>query len=220
MSQEVISHSGALTVSKLSAYRSGRQLSLPASFLVQAGDVICLTGVNGSGKSTLLRMIAGFLPCHSGDVTLDGAPYKPHQPECRLSARYLGSNTGLSPELTGWQNLRHLAALHRMRPMSEQSSNDLFQISDFAHRQVKYLSAGQCQRLALTALLVPSDITALWLLDEAETGLDADSQARLHTLITSFKDAGGRVILASHNPDFQQHAAQQIALLSPETEAS
>ena len=220
MSQEVTSHSGALKVSQLSAERSGRRLSLPMTFLVNAGDVVCLTGPNGSGKSTLLRMIAGFLPSHSGAIMLDGSAYRPHQPECPLPARYLGNCTGLSPELTGWQNLRHLSALHRIHPAFERSNNDLFQISDFANRQVKYLSAGQCQRLALTALLDPSDITALWLLDEAETGLDADSQLRLHKLINAFKDAGGRVILASHNLDLQHHASQHITLLPPETDVS
>ncbi len=39
---------------------------------VAEGDMVIVTGPSGSGKSTLLNLIAGFEPCKSGTILLDG----------------------------------------------------------------------------------------------------------------------------------------------------
>ena len=47
------------------------------SVSIHGGEVYGLIGENGSGKSTLSSIIAGIQPADSGEMTLDGAPYKP-----------------------------------------------------------------------------------------------------------------------------------------------
>ena len=47
---------------------------------VKRGEIHGLIGENGSGKSTLLSQIAGMYPSDSGEMTVDGKPYKPHSP--------------------------------------------------------------------------------------------------------------------------------------------
>ena len=46
-------------------------------FQLRPGEVRGLAGENGSGKSTLLTQIAGIQPSDSGEMFLNGTPYKP-----------------------------------------------------------------------------------------------------------------------------------------------
>ena len=213
MPQKTKSINHELNISQLAISRGRTSIAKPVSFIVLAGNILCLKGINGSGKSTLMRLIAGFLPIVSGTISLDGKPYLPQEANCKLPIKYLTNSAGIHPELTAWQNIIHLRNLHGVSINKDFLEKDFFEITEFIHQPVKYLSAGQRQRLALTALLDPSDLLALWLLDEAEAGLDSDNQQQLQTLITAFSGAGGRVILASHNPAFQKLASQHLSLL-------
>ncbi len=213
MPQKTIPVDYELNISQLAISRGGTNISEPVSFIVLAGSILCLKGINGSGKSTLMRLIAGFLPIVTGTISLDGEPYLPQQAKCKLPIKYLANSSGIHPELTAWQNIIHLRNLHGLSSKKGYLEKDFFQITEFINQPAKYLSTGQCQRLALAALLDPSDLSALWLLDEAEAGLDPNSQEQLQTLITAFGSAGGRVILASHNPVFQKLASQHLSLL-------
>lgn len=47
---------------------------------LQPGSVIGLIGENGAGKSTLNSIIAGLIRPDDGEMTLDGAPYRPASP--------------------------------------------------------------------------------------------------------------------------------------------
>ncbi|MGL6017707.1 MAG: sugar ABC transporter ATP-binding protein [Gibbsiella quercinecans] len=49
---------------------------LPASFSVQAGEVLGIAGLVGSGRTELLKLIAGIDAKTSGRVLIDGAPVK------------------------------------------------------------------------------------------------------------------------------------------------
>ena len=42
------------------------------SFLVEAGDYLCIVGENGSGKTTLMRTILGLKTAISGEILTDG----------------------------------------------------------------------------------------------------------------------------------------------------
>lgn len=50
-------------------------------FRVDEGEVVALVGENGSGKTTLMRILAGETQPDSGDMSLDGQPYRPAEPK-------------------------------------------------------------------------------------------------------------------------------------------
>jgi heme exporter protein A len=59
------------------------------------------------------------------------------------------------------------------------------------------LGAGQ-RRLALARLVAAPAL--IWLLDEPTSALDRDNQISLERAIAAHRDAGGRVVVASHTP--------------------
>jgi ribose transport system ATP-binding protein len=54
---------------------------------VARGQVLALVGENGAGKSTLMKVCSGAVKPDTGQMWLDGAPYRPGNP---LEARRAG----------------------------------------------------------------------------------------------------------------------------------
>src|SRR4051794_41187863 len=48
------------------------------SFDVCRGEVVALLGENGAGKSTLIKVLGGIFRADSGQVSIDGVPYRHH----------------------------------------------------------------------------------------------------------------------------------------------
>ena len=192
-----------LLLKEAAIVRGNEMILRDVSIQIPATGKLWLRGDNGTGKSSLLRAIAGFIPLASGALTLDGHSYKPDN-NTDLPVQFLGHDNGLNPVLTGRQNLYHAAQLVGVDlSKSDVLIQDSFAITSFVDRPVRTLSAGQRQRISLSRLYF-GQRGALWLLDEPDTALDAESRKMLYMLIDEHCAAGGRVIMATHRaPDTQ-----------------
>ena len=85
----------------------------------------------------------------------------------------------------------------RVEPVLEAALRT-FAIDTVADWPCRWLSAGQRRRLALARLVAAPAL--IWLLDEPTSTLDHDNQTRLERAIAAHRDAGGRVVVASHTP--------------------
>jgi len=179
--------------------RAGMASTNAVSFTMERGHYLQLRGMNGIGKSTFLRQLAGLIPCDSGHLTINDAPYNPAQDRLTLKVQYLGHRDGLQNDLTGDENLQLLGAKSDKRTDTE----PLYQ------RQLNSYSAGQRQRLNLLTL---SDEADLWLLDEPSSNLDGDNLQFLEEMIKAFLKKGGMVIAATHGDVAQAYVTQQIQL--------
>jgi len=188
-----------LSCHSVSAMRAGMALTNAVSFTMERGDYLQLRGMNGIGKSTFLRQLAGLIPCDSGHLTINDAPYNPAQDRLTLKVQYLGHRDGLNNDLTGYENLQLLGAKNDKRAQTE----------PLYHRQLNSYSAGQRQRLNLLTL---SDEADLWLLDEPSSNLDGDNLQFLEEMIKAFLKKGGMVIAATHGDVAQTFVTQQIQL--------
>ena len=179
--------------------RGSRWLHEDIHLQIKAGEVVVLRGPNGCGKSSLLRAVAGFLPLEEGAVLLDGAPLDLQNTECRLRASWYSSNDGLNGEFTARENLQMMAGLVGQRAdLSPVLKKDILGLSSFLDIETRLLSTGQRQRLALSSLQFNIGADALWLLDEPNSGLDADGRAAFEALLVAHQATGGYVLMASH----------------------
>ena len=152
-----------------------------------------VVGPNGSGKSTLLRILAGLLRSETGDVTL--------HPDDGYTVCFAGHRDGLKGALTVRENLVFWSKVYAARAGAVDRAIDRMALDAVIDMPADMLSAGWRRRAGLARLAL--DTAALWILDEPYTALDKENLGRIDDLLTSHVDAGGLVILATHQaPNF------------------
>jgi len=199
---------------------------LPATdLLVRAGEVVAITGPPGSGKSTLLSALSGLLEPTSGQVRVrTGRPLPPDPwtwPSARVAATF--GVVFQNPEhqfVTG----RALDEVHHglvvagvAEPGASQRATAMLQrlgLGELAAADPFTLSGGQQRRLSVGSALALDP--GILLLDEPTFGQDPATWAQLVEVIAGHRDAGGAVVMATHDPDLVRVlAAREVRLPDP-----
>ena len=69
-----------------SARRCGPIPSNPRSFALRYGEIVCLAGLLGAGRTEVCEAIFGARPIQSGEILLDGRPFRPSSPQDSMQA--------------------------------------------------------------------------------------------------------------------------------------
>jgi heme exporter protein A len=187
-----------LVAENLSCRRGERLIFAGLSLVVPAGGAVALTGVNGSGKSSLLRLLATLLAPAAGRLLWGGAPVMADISAYRARLHYVGHLDAIKPALGVRETLGFWAAARGAGATFLDPALAAFGLDRIADWPSRWLSAGQRRRLALARLIaIPAP---LWLLDEPGAALDEEGEARLSEAIAEHRGAGGRVIVATHQP--------------------
>jgi heme exporter protein A len=187
-----------LEVHELECIRGDRKLISDLSFKLVPGELLHLRGKNGSGKTTLLRAICGLFDPSQGYIEWRGKRLKSFEEEYRAEILYLGHKAGINDDLSGEENLRFLADMRSLECSREQAWNSLSRmgLAGFEDLPCKVLSQGQKKRVSLAQLMLSN--AALWLLDEPFTALDTDAIDVVQKVIAKHVEAGGMVLLTTH----------------------
>ena len=199
-----------LDVRDLRVERGERVLFDGLSFQAPPASVVHLQGANGSGKTTLMKTLAGLVTPDAGDIRWRGARLT-RAADFRAELNYIGHQGGLNTELTALENLEFIATLCAApRRNSIAAALRALNAASFAERPVRYLSAGQRQRVTLARLILFD--APLWMLDEPFTALDHASRALVESIIDSHVDDGGTVLIATHQTFDSRHAIHAVPL--------
>jgi heme exporter protein A len=192
----------------LACRRGERLIFERLDFVLAPGGTLVLTGPNGSGKSSLLRLLATLLRPEAGRLLWGGAAIAKDPAPYRASIHYLGHLDAIKLALTPRETLEFWAAQRAGRAAVDEalSALGLERIADWPCR---WLSAGQRRRLALARLVASP--APVWILDEPAAALDSDGEGRLATLIAAHRAAGGRTVVATHQP-LAIDAAETLAI--------
>lgn len=190
-----------LKVQSLACVRGGRQVFGEISFALDAGELLLVTGTNGSGKSSLLRLLAGLLPITSGEVRWNEVDIGDEVIGYQQQVAYLGHKDAMKPVLTVDEMLDYWCALSGQK--QNEKALEVFGLEGLRQQPIRFLSAGQRRRLALTRLLLLS--RTLWLLDEPVTALDMQSQEIFMDVLARHRDAGGMAVMAVHHMPAMQN---------------
>ncbi|HEV2335581.1 MAG TPA: heme ABC exporter ATP-binding protein CcmA [Stellaceae bacterium] len=191
-------NTGELVAEGLACRRGERLVFTGLDCRLAAGGALVLTGTNGSGKSSLLRLLATLLVPAAGSLTWGGAPVMREAARYRALVHYVGHQDAAKPAFSPREMLRLWAALRGVAAPAIEPALAAFALDAIADRPCRWLSAGQRRRLALARLVAAP--APVWLLDEPAAALDRDGEARLADLIAEHRRAGGRVVVATHQP--------------------
>lgn len=172
---------------------------LDASF--SAGAVHAVVGGNGCGKSTMLSVLAKTVKLQRGHMERGAASAAllPQNPKALLVAETV------RVELMEWASTcGYDEAVARERAAS-------LGLSGLDGRHPYDLSGGQRQLLALAKLLLIGP--ELLLLDEPTKGLDLTSRRIIARALRDHAKTGGTVIMATHDLDFAEQVADDIAMM-------
>ncbi|MGR5119228.1 cytochrome c biogenesis heme-transporting ATPase CcmA [Vibrio astriarenae] len=193
-----------LEVNQLTAIRDERVLFASLTFKVSPGELVQIEGRNGTGKTTLLRIIAGLGDREEGMVSWNQLAVESDREAFHRDLLFLGHQTGVKRELTPYENLSFYQAVHGESKVNKQSLYQALTQVGLAGREdvpVAQLSAGQQRRVALARLWLTDK--PLWILDEPLTAIDKQGVKVLEQLFLQHVEAGGIVILTTHQDMFK-----------------
>lgn len=167
------------------------------SLSIEPGQIFGVVGNNGSGKTVLMKCICGFLRPDKGKVMVNGQQVGK---DCDFpdSMGLIIETPGFIPNLSGFQNLKILAAL-KGKIGRKEIKESIFRVGldpDMRKPVAKY-SLGMRQRLGIAqAIMEDPDVL---ILDEPFNGLDKAGVAHMRELVKELKSQGKSILLASHN---------------------
>lgn len=166
-----------------------------------AGAVHAIVGGNGCGKSTLLSVLAKTAKLQRGRMVRGAASAAllPQNPKALLVAETVRDELMEWASTCGYDEsaARELAARLGLDGLEARHPYDL--------------SGGQRQLLALAKLLLIGP--ELLLLDEPTKGLDMASRRIIARALRDHVQAGGTVIMATHDLDFAEQVSDDVAMM-------
>ena len=204
-----------LEVKNLFVSMDGRELLHDVSFRVKRGARVLLSGPNGSGKSTIAQTIIGNPEyiIDKGKIIFDDRDITKENTTTRaLLGIFIGAqNVPEIPGLTVLSFLKHSMVAHthfdtgRELSMAEflsqlESVREKLNIpKDWLNRSINVgFSGGERKRLMLLQLILTQPKLAI--LDEPDSGADADTQKQIADTISAMRDT--TFLFISHQSQF------------------
>ena len=189
---------------------NGRALEVlrDLDLVVEAGEMVAITGASGVGKSTLMQVIGGLDRIDRGTIRVVDTEVS-SLPDDELVAfrnRHVGfvfQFHHLLPEFNALENIEMPLRIARVAPgEARQRARELLDqvgLTDrLSHRPGK-LSGGEQQRVAVARALVM--LPSLLLADEPTGDLDVHTGESLHRLLREMHERHGLTsVIATHNP--------------------
>jgi iron(III) transport system ATP-binding protein len=181
----------------------GRNILRDVNFSLGKGECLAIVGKSGAGKSSLVKILACLTPPESGRVFFQDRVLPdprtlliPGHPEIKL----VNQDFDLDLFHTVEENLR-IKLPGYVESVKKKLINELLEMTELtalSKQQVRYLSGGEQQRLALArALVTEPDVL---LLDEPFVHLDPNLRMKIERFIKQkVKVWGGSIIIVTHD---------------------
>lgn len=167
------------------------------SFCINAGEVVGFLGPNGAGKSTTMKMLTGFLPATSGDISVFGLDIEADDLEIKASMGYLPEGAPAYGDMTVYQFLNFIADVRGLS--GEQKEQQLekvisdIELEGVIDRPIDNLSKGFKRRVGLAQAIIHDP--KVLILDEPTDGLDPNQKHHVRELIKNL--AKDKIVIVS-----------------------
>lgn len=180
-------------------------------FAAETGKITAVLGPNGAGKTTLLQICEGLERADSGTIEVLGLHPLTDSAALRPRVGVMIQDGGLPLSARALELLRHVSRMYA-DPEDVDALALEFGLTEFASTQVRHLSGGMRQRLAMAIALVGNP--ELVFLDEPSAGLDPAARRDVWDIIMKVRERGTTIILTSHLMDEVEYLADQVYVMN------
>lgn len=200
-----------LELQNISYESNGQTILKKVSLEIEQGDFISIVGPSGSGKSTLLKLCSHLISPACGNLIFKKKNFTAYSPtELRKSIAYCFQTPYLFGD-TVMENINFPFSIRNLKP-DPQRINDLFSrfhmAADYLYKDVRNLSGGKKQRIALIRSLI--FIPEILLLDEITSALDGENAKIVENVILSLNNEDITVLWITHNPEQSRKYANKV----------
>jgi len=173
----------SIEVNNLFKYYGQQAAVNDVSFSVKQGEILGFLGPNGAGKSTTMKIITGFIPSHSGEVTVCGLKVDVDNLEARKLIGYLPENNPLYLDMYVKEYLEFVGGIYRINKLKSRVSEmiDAVGLGIEQNKKIGALSKGYRQRVGLAQAIIHDP--KVLILDEPTSGLDPNQLVEIRELI-------------------------------------
>lgn len=181
---------------RVSVSLGGTTVLSELSLSIYPGERILLEGENGVGKTTLIKTALGFIQPRSGRVVMEEALSSGH-------VAYLPQSSIMSDLPISVEEVVGIGLLRRRLSRRERAAKtahllEALDCGALVGRSYATLSGGEKQRVSLARCLAQAP--RLLVLDEPNSGLDAETRRRFYPLLEATSEVhGATVLMISHN---------------------
>ena len=184
------------------------------SFQLHAGEIVGFAGIVGSGRTELARAIFGADPS-SGEMRIEGKPYKPHSPAAAIrtgvalitedrkaQGLFLQLSVRINTTISGLRRLTRLGVINFGRELIlvKRMIQELRIKTPTPSFLVVNMSGGNQQKVVLARWL--SVGTRIFLMDEPTRGIDVGSKSEIYQIMDELTRQGvGIIMISSELPE-------------------
>ena len=168
------------------------------SFKIEKGEIVGLLGPNGAGKSTTMKMITGFMPPTSGELTVGGNDIVSQSIEARRKIGYLPETVPLYTDMTVYSYIEYMGMLRGLSKKNIKSKVDnvieICKLGDYRNSLISKLSKGFRQRVGISQAIIHEP--EVLVLDEPTIGIDPNQVVETRQLIKNLSGEHTLILLS------------------------
>ncbi len=187
-----------INISKMSKYYGEYPAVIDVSFDISKGESIGLLGPNGAGKSTTMKVMTGFTPPTTGQVSIGGFDIIKNSIDARKLIGYLPESVPLYTEMTVKEYLNFMGSIRGMGKGITKRVNEVIELTSLSQYKdviISKLSKGYRQRTGIAQAILHKP--KILILDEPTIGIDPVQVVETRKLIQNLGE-DHTLILSSH----------------------
>ncbi len=193
------------------------------SLNIEQGEIIGLIGENGSGKSTLSSIISGVYPATSGELELDGRPYKPvntmdaQKQGISMITQEMGTLPGIRVAdniFLGKEQLFTKGGVVNRRKMFREAKKEMDKLEiDHIRPEDPIIKYSLEERKLIEVVRALYGSPKIFIVDETTTALSQHGRDIIYKIIRQFKNENKTVLFISHDLEELMRVCSRMIIL-------